>query len=125
MSELVLRLVRASGRLLAAPERHALRVMRREARKHGATLARAGRGNLAPSRVLGVLRRDGYRCKVHGDRGEDDFGGLQVHHKSRLENPSERMRKLRYSEDISVLVTVCRKAHDEIHDRDREETRQA
>ena len=55
-----------------AAERSALRTMRREARAAGALLANRGRGGLSPSLVLGVMRRDGFTCKVHGDKGEGD-----------------------------------------------------
>ena len=45
-----------------AQERLALKKMRREAKAAGATLENNGEGGLAPSLVLGIMRRDHFRC---------------------------------------------------------------
>jgi 5-methylcytosine-specific restriction endonuclease McrA len=101
-------------------ERKALRKMKTEARANGATLSRPGHGGLPNSLVLTVLRRDQYRCKVHGDAGEGSFGGLRLHHKGGLDNPVSTWLKLKgKSNDANNLVTVCARGHDEIHARDR------
>lgn len=101
-------------------EKRALRKMKAEARFYGAVLRGAGRGGLPNSLVLTVLRRDGYRCKVHGDRGEGDFGGLRLHHKGGLDNPVSAWLKAKGKKnDLNNLVTVCSRGHDEIHERDR------
>jgi hypothetical protein len=94
--------------------------MKREARSNGATLDRPGHGGLSNSLVLTVLRRDQYRCKVHGDAGEGTFGGLRLHHKGGLDNPVSAWLKLKgKSNETNNLVTVCARGHDEIHNRDR------
>jgi hypothetical protein len=101
-------------------EKQALRRMKSEARARGAVLKGAGRGGLANSLVLSVLRRDGYQCKVHGDRGEGTFGGLRIHHKGGLDNPvSAWLKSKGKSNDLNNLVTVCSRGHDEVHERDR------
>jgi len=103
---------------LSDEERRALRMLKREARKAGATLRPKRTPGLPPSLVLSVMRRDGFRCKVHGDFGTET-GGLEVHHKGGLENPSARLLKRGRSNTRDNLVTVCAKAHNEIHKRDR------
>jgi hypothetical protein len=97
-----------------------LRTMQREARRNGVTLTSGGKGGLPPSLVLGVFRRDKWRCKIHGDRGEGKRGGLGVHHKGGLENPTSKwLKKKGHVNDPNNLVTLCNQAHDEIHERDR------
>lgn len=108
---------------LSKEERGALRRIRIEARLRGAKLKRRRRAGLSPSLLLSVFRRDGYRCKVHGDLGHGDCGGLEVHHKGHLENPSARMATLGRANDPKNLVVVCARAHNEIHDRDRAESK--
>jgi hypothetical protein len=103
---------------LSAEERLALRRLRSEAQNNGARLRTAGRGGLSPSLVLSVMRRDDYTCKVHGDHGEGDFGGLELHHKGGVVE-SEWLSKRGHKNVPNNLVTVCRKAHDEIHNRAR------
>lgn len=103
---------------LSAEERLALRRMREEAQDSGARLRHAGRGGLSPSLVRAVMRRDEYRCKVHGDRGEGECGGLEVHHKGGVVE-SEWLSRKGHKNEKQNLVTLCHKAHDEIHDRAR------
>lgn len=105
---------------LSEAEAKALKTIQSEAKKNGVTLTHDGKGGLPPSLVLGVFRRDGWECKIHGDRGEDDYGGLQVHHKAGAKNlVSARLLKKGHSNDPTNLVTLCEKAHDAIHDKDR------
>lgn len=111
-----------------AQERRALRTLRREARAAGATLASNGEGGIAPSRVLGVMRRDGFACKVCG-RNQN----LGLHHKSEhLEDPKAKARSLLLRrqgrvDDPSNLTTICESkagyegCHDRVHRKDREE----
>jgi hypothetical protein len=114
---------RPQKRQLSGEERRALTILRQEARKAKAQLASDGEGGLAPSLVLYVMRRDGYRCKLHGDRGEGENGGLEVHHKGGVENPASRwLRGMGHLNLPDNLVTLCHRAHDEVHDRDREVT---
>ncbi len=103
---------------LSPEERLALRTMRAEARNHGAKLRHQGRGGLSPSLVLGVMRRDEYTCKVHGDHGEGEHGGLEVHHKGGVVE-SDWLSKKGHKNEKQNLVTLCHKAHDEIHGRAR------
>lgn len=105
-------------RPLSAEERGALRRLRQEAFNNGARLRTGGRGGLSPSLVLAVMRRDGYQCKVHGDRGEGECGGLELHHKGGVVE-SEWLSKKGHKNEPNNLVTVCHQAHDEIHGRAR------
>jgi hypothetical protein len=105
-------------RELSVEERLALRRLRTEAHNHGARLRTKGRGGLAPSLVLAVMRRDDYTCKVHGDHGEGDFGGLELHHKGGVVE-SEWLSRKGHKNEPNNLVTLCRRAHDEIHARAR------
>lgn len=100
--------------------RAALQKIRTEAKKRGAVLTSGGKGGLDPSLVLGVFRRDKFRCKIHSDRGEGERGGLGVHHKGGLEHPGSKwLEKKGHDNDPNNLVTLCAQAHDEIHQRDR------
>lgn len=105
---------------LSPQEAKALAKLRNEAEEAGAELASGGVGGLPPSLVLGVMRRDDYTCKVHGDRGEGDYGGLQVHHKGGIVE-SEWLSKKGHSNDPNNIVTLCSAAHNEIHEKAREE----
>lgn len=105
---------------LSAEERLALHRLRREARKAGARLKNNGKGGLPPSLVLAVMRRDEYTCKVHGDHGGDENGGLTLHHKGGVIE-SEWLSKKGHKNDKNNLVTICNRAHDEIHQQARED----
>lgn len=97
-------------------ERSAFRKLRAEARAAGAVLANGGRGGLPPSLVLGVMRRDGYRCKACGDAGEGDHGGLLVHHKGGI--PVSRWLAAKgKSNERNNIVTLCARAHSAMHER--------
>ena len=101
-------------------ERRARAAILREARAAGAVLTDPHqRGGLPASLVLGVFRRDEFTCRVHGDKGEGENGGLQVHHKGKIQNPSPWLARKGGSNDPSNLVALCRRAHDGIHDKDR------
>lgn len=110
------------GPLWNAQERAALRKMRREAKAGGATLHNDGRGGLPPSRVLGVMRRDEWRCKKCGGNQR-----LSLHHKSEhMADPKARARSrlLRREGRVdaaSNLATICQSCHDAIHQEDRKE----
>jgi hypothetical protein len=115
---------RARGDDLSPYQERALAKLRAEAKLRGATLATGGKGGLPPDLVLGILRRDGYRCKRCG--GSEMLG---VHHKAHLEHPSPAMkakgeRKSRNAEEM--IVTLCSRGpdgepgcHDDVHDEDR------
>lgn len=116
-------LVKAMGKpdkkILPLAERVALNKLRKEAKAAGAMLTSAGSGGLPPSFVLGVMRRDEYTCKVHGDKGEGENGGLQVHHKGGLDNPNSPWLKSKAKRnDLNNVVTLCKRAHNEIHEKD-------
>lgn len=100
---------------LSPEERRALARLRREAKKAGATLRNYGRGGLAPSLALGVFRRDQFTCKVHGDHGEDENGGLTLHHKGGT-GLSFWLQSKGTKNDLNNLVTVCNRAHRAVHD---------
>jgi hypothetical protein len=104
-------------------EKRALEKMRAEAKEAGATLASDGEGGLSPSLVLGVMRRDGFKCKKCGTNKN-----IGVHHKGGLENPKSKwLKKKGHDNDPNNLVTICEKTkdgpgcHDDIHVEDRKE----
>lgn len=101
-------------------DRAAYRTLRAEARAHGAVLANGGRGGLPASFVLKIMRRDGYVCKVHGDKGEGKNGGLTLHHKGGVVE-SEWLNKKGHKSELNNLVVLCTRAHNAIHEKAREE----
>lgn len=105
---------------LAPGEEVALEKLKAEAEEAGAILTSDGEGGLPPSLVLGVMRRDKFTCKVHGDKGEDDYGGLQVHHKGGIVE-SKWLSKKGHANEPNNIVTICAKGHDEIHNKARED----
>ena len=107
---------------LSKEERRALVLIKQEAKKAKAVLHSDGEGGLAPSLVLYVMRRDGYKCKIHGDRGEGKHEGLEVHHVGGIENPSKRLLAKGHLNLPDNIVTLCHLAHGELHDRDRKLT---
>lgn len=111
---------RERGRPASLQERTALLRMRIEARQAGATLTDAGRGGLPSSLVLGVMRRDGYTCTKHGDKGKGDCGGLGVHHVGGVDAPTSlALARMAHKNDRRNLTTICAKGHDEVHAKDR------
>jgi len=105
---------------LSLEERRALNNMRKEARQAGAKLKSNGEGGLPPSLVLGVMRRDKFTCKVHGDKGEGEHDGITVHHKGGIVE-SEWLSQKGHKNDPNNIVTLCGKAHDEIHEKAKRE----
>jgi 5-methylcytosine-specific restriction endonuclease McrA len=98
-------------------ERGALRNMRKEAKLRGATLHDNGEGGLPSSLVLGVMRRDKYKCKRCGTRKD-----LTMHHKGHLKNPTSRwLAKKGRESDPNNIVTLCVNCHDAIHQEDEKE----
>lgn len=96
-------------------ESGALNKLRKEAKEKGATLATNGEGGLPSSQVLGVMRRDGYKCKRCGKKEN-----LSIHHKGHLLNPASKwLVKKATSNDSNNLVTICEECHDAIHKDDR------
>lgn len=104
-----------SRRKTPAEEKAALRTIRKEAAAAGATLHSDGKGGLPSTLVLGVFRRDEWRCKACGGKSD-----LLVHHKGGVENPASRwlLRKGK-SNDSNNIVTLCAKDHSALHDADR------
>lgn len=101
-----------------AGEQKALDRLRLEAKRHGATLHSGGEGGLPSSTVLGILRRDEYRCHKCGGR-ED----LTMHHKADT-FASPYLRRLHAStkrSDPKGIVTICQKCHDSVHEEARRE----
>lgn len=105
---------------MSGPERMALHKMRREAREAGAVLKSGGKGGLPASLVLAVMRRDEFKCKVHGDRGEGEHGGLEVHHKGGIVE-SRWLSQKGHKNELNNIVTICNKGHNEIHNKARAE----
>lgn len=101
---------------LSPQEARALDVLRAEAAAHGVTLKTNGVGGLPPSLVLGVMRRDGYRCHRCGRTDHP----LDVHHKGDLMHPASRWLAAHgKANTLPNLVTVCAQCHDAIHAEDR------
>lgn len=96
-------------------ERRALRKLRTEARDKGATLASGGKGGLPPSMVLGVMRRDEFKCKKCGTQ-ED----LTLHHNGGIV-ASKRLSRAGHTTKPSNISTLCTKCHDQMHEKAREE----
>lgn len=105
---------------LPAQERGALRAIQREARQRGVLLTSGGKGGLPPSLVLGVLRRDDWKCKVCGETGTKDNGGLGIHHKGGIPE-SGWLRRKGHINDPNNLVSICNRCHDSVHEKARAE----
>lgn len=96
-------------------EQRALDKIKSEASQHGATLHSGGKGGLPPSVVLGVFRRDKWKCQYCGSSKD-----LDVHHIGGAKNlVVKAFRKMGHSESPKNLVTICRAEHDIVHDLDR------
>lgn len=94
---------------LAPDEAKALARVQSEAKAAGATLATGGKGGLPPSMVLGVMRRDRYRCKRCGGAEQ-----LSMHHKGGI--PASRWLSSKgHSLAFDNLVTLCVPCHEEMH----------
>lgn len=122
MSELLARLARMNRRSDLPKsdgtndhEKKALKRLREEAELRGATLATGGKGGLPSSLVLGIMRRDKYRCKVCGTRK-----GLSIHHKGGVVE-SKWLSKQGHKLTPENLVTICTPCHDRVHNKAREE----
>lgn len=102
---------------LPVEEQKALERLQTEAKNRGVFLTTGGRGGIPPSIVLGILRRDEWKCKRCGTDGADR-GGLGIHHKGGV-SLSARLVALGTRTSRSNLVTLCKECHDAIHDEDR------
>ncbi len=111
---------RAQKDRLPPQERAALRRIRIEARKAGSYLTSGGKGGGSPSFVLGIFRRDRFKCKVCGEVGTKENGGLGIHHKGGIVS-SDRMSDLGHRWVRDNLVTICARCHDNIHNEARAE----
>lgn len=94
-------------------EERALKKLQAEAKQRGATLATGGKGGLPPSLVLGVMRRDEYRCKLCGTKKN-----ISLHHKGGIVR-SKWLSKMGHSNDPSNIVTICPNCHDREHEQAR------
>jgi hypothetical protein len=101
---------------LEQPEKQALAKIQSEAKQKGVTLESGGKGGLPPSLVLGIFRRDEWKCKICGGTHN-----LSIHHKAGAKNlVSKALLKKGHSNDPSNLVCICNQCHDKIHTIDRE-----
>ena len=104
---------------LSQNEEKALAKIQAEAKENGATLATGGKGGLPPSLVLGVFRRDEWKCKkCQGQKM------LSVHHKGGTPNLVSRALRSNkgHSNDPSNIVVVCAECHDDAHEEQNVET---
>lgn len=102
---------------LVPGEARALETLQNEAAALGATLRTGGRGGIPPSLVLGVLRRDGYECKIKRKSctGNQD---LTVHHKGGIAASAWLINKGK-RRDFNNIVTSCHTCHDTVHEQAR------
>jgi len=109
---------RKPERSVPTSEAKALERLQAEAIEHGASLHSKGQGGLPASIVLGILRRDQYRCHKCGGREE-----LTLHHKADVlaSDYLRRLHKVAGRTDPKNLVVLCQRCHDQIHENAREE----
>lgn len=100
---------------LSANEAKALERLQAEAQAHGVTLHSKGYGGLPPSMVLGLMRRDEWRCKRCGTDQD-----LTVHHKGGAVT-SRWISRIGHRNQPNALAVVCHPCHDAIHDEARAE----
>lgn len=105
---------------LSREERLALHRLRREARAAGSLLQNRGRGGLPPSLALAVMRRDEFTCKICGEKGNKDNGGIGLHHKGGIID-SDWLDNKGHKNDLNNLVTCCDRDHGKLHEKAREE----
>lgn len=110
---------------MSPSQRKALWTLRKEARQAGSLLSTGGKGGLDSTLVLGVMRRDKYKCKACGEPGTKENGGLGVHHKNdHLEEPKKKAKE-RWLEQHgqrnkeNAIVAICARCHDRVHEKDR------
>lgn len=121
MSDLSVRLRRATKREedddtpLHPHEQTALEKLQAEAEKRGVTLQNDGKGGLPPSLVLGVFRRDKFRCKRCGTKKM-----LTLHHKGGIVE-SDWLSRKGHTNDPNNIVVLCAECHDEMHNEARDE----
>lgn len=118
---------RPKGDRLSPAEANALKKIKREGAAAGSFLTSGGKGGLPPSLVLHVMRRDKFTCKVCGELGSKENGGIGVHHKfQHITAPRERLKGILANRegrrnDPEQMTTICAKDHDKVHQRDRKE----
>ncbi len=105
---------------LNGEERNALEKLRRGARQEGSFLSSGGKGGLPPSLVLHCMRRDKYRCKTCGELGNQDNGGIGVHHKGGIVE-SKWLSKQGHSNTPANIVSICASCHDKEHQKAKAE----
>jgi hypothetical protein len=105
---------------LSREEKHSLIKIQQGAKKAGTILKNGGKGGLPPSLVLAVMSRDKFTCKVHGDKGEGEYGGIEVHHKGGIVE-SKWLSQKGHANEPNNIVTICAKGHDEIHNKARKD----
>jgi hypothetical protein len=114
---------------LNAQERMALKKIRREARLAGATLENNGEGGLAPSLVLGIMRRDHFSCcndDCPTPKKNITIDHISGHADEIAADPKARKRKdlkrgiaAGHVNKMEALHTICAQCHDRVHDRER------
>lgn len=90
---------------LSGEERRALVKLRAEAKKAGAHLMNFGKSDLRPSFLLGVMRRDEFRCKHCGGAG-----GLAVYHRAGVV-ASKWLSLLGHENTRDDIVTMCERCN--------------
>lgn len=113
-----------------AQEKNALKKIRREAKAAGATLENNGEGHLRPSLVLGIMRRDKFRCANEDcptPNKNITIDHISGHAKEIAADPKARRRKdlkrgiaAGHVSKMEALHTICAACHTRVHDRERE-----
>lgn len=113
---------------LPPDERRALEKMRKESAAAGSDLQGDGEGGLLPSLVLGVMRRDKFRCKECHELGDRDTNlGIGVHHtRQHIQDPKIARKGASdlvtgNKNDPAGIETICGRCHDKVHNEDRDE----
>lgn len=111
-------------------QKNALKKLQREAKAQGCLLTSGGKGGLDSGLVRHVFLRDANKegnfvCKLCGEPGTEENGGLGVHHKfQHIQAPKERAKGIRENKDGTrntpeALCVICANCHDAVHNRDR------
>lgn len=101
-------------------QKKALRQIQKEAAAKGSFLTSGGKGGLDSRLVLSVMQRDHYRCKKCGKLGDKKNGGIGIHHLGGIPETKE-LSKLGHKNLQKNLVAICRRCHDKLHAKAKEE----
>ena len=118
---------RAAGKAMSDAD--VVATIQREAKEHGTTLEKDGKGGVDPRIALTVFRRDHWRCSnEHCPTPQKDLtlDHISGHPKEIAKDPEAKNRKdlkqgiaLGHVNDPKALHAICAACHDEVHQRER------